>query len=51
MKDNSIILNWKKYPQNKPKNCGKCLIKLQEPGSLGLWKWLWFANWNCIDNK
>ena len=51
MEDNSIILNWEKYPQNKPKNCGKCLVELQEQKSLGLCNWLWLVNWNYIDNK
>ena len=44
-------LVWLLYPDHKPKDCGKCLVELSYQGSLGLNKYLWLCNWNCIDNK
>jgi hypothetical protein len=42
-------LNWKPYPKHKPVDCGKCLVELWYQHDLGLQKYLWFVNWNCLD--
>lgn len=45
-----VMLHWKSYPENRPSDCGKCLVELHYQSDLGLNKYLWLVNWNCINS-
>lgn len=41
-----IRKKWRKYPNDKPKSEGKCLVELHYQDDLGLQKFMWCVYWD-----